>query len=198
MPERPDPSPSQRRDRLRGQRGVAVIEAFLFVTILGTALLWHAASNLSGYRLMRAEGSHGTAIETLRHFVERLRTDPDFKTLYARLAARIPGAPALGHPPSAYYADFVPPPSLGTVGVLVEVPRAAAAGAMPGDPLVLREDITAERFGLPYDLNGDGAVDTDSRNDDYHALPIVVQFNWSAPGDVPQSLKLFTYLRGAR
>ena len=188
----------QARQKTRGQRGIAIIEAFLFVSIFGVALLWHAASNLSGYRLMRAEASHGNALQTMRHFAERLRADSDWQTLYDRLVTHEATAPAQGHPPNVYYADFETPAELGTVGVVVEVPQAVAVGAVVGTPLILREDITAARFGLPYDLNGDGVVDADARDTDYRALPIILSFNWTAPGDAPQSLKLFTWLRGAR
>lgn len=176
-----------------------MIEAFLFVSILGLALLWHAASSLSGHRLISAEGSHGLALQTMRHFMERLRSDPDWETLYARLATHLDaGPPALGLAPSAYYPDFKPPAELGSVGVLVEVPRVAAVGADVTDPFVLREDTIAARFGLPFDLNGDGVVDDQPHDGDYRALPVIVIFNWAAPGDVPQTLKIATFLRGVQ
>lgn len=178
---------------------MALIEVFIFVALLGMALLWHAASSLGGYNLMRAEGSHGTALETTRHFIERLRTDPDWETLYQRLAdqADQPGS-ALGHPPEDYYEDFVPPASLGTVHVLVEVPRVAPLGGLPDDPFVLREDTEADRFGLPHDLNGDGSIDAAAHDHDYRALPVIVHFHWQAPGESPQVLRVPTWLRGAR
>jgi len=56
---------------------MALIETFIFVGLLGMALLWHAASSLGGYNLMRAEASHGGALQTVRHFMERLRTDAE-------------------------------------------------------------------------------------------------------------------------
>jgi hypothetical protein len=195
---RKPPSPPERPCRRR-ERGIALIEAFLVVTILGMALLWHAATSLGSHRLIRAEGSQGVALETSRHFLERLRADPAWETLYARLAAHLEdGPPAIGLPPSAYYADFESPAALGTLGVLVEVPRAAAVGAAVADPLVLREDAIADRFGLPFDLSGDGVVDDQPHDGDYKALPVIVTFNWTAPGDSPQTLKVSTILRGVQ
>jgi hypothetical protein len=176
-----------------------MIEAFLFVSILGLALLWHAASSLSGHRLIRAEGSHGLALQTTRHFIERLRSDYQWKTLYGRLVTHLESEPpALGLPPSAYYDDFETPPALGTVSILVEVPRAAASGASEEDPLVLREDAVAARFGLPFDLNGDGLLDSHPHDGDYRILPVIVTFHWAAAGDLPQTLKVATILRGIR
>lgn len=174
-----------------------MIETFLVVSLMGFALLWHAASTVSGQQLLRAEGTHGVALQTTRAFIERLRTDASWDTLYDRLALELEGPlPATGHPVTIYFGDFVTPPELGTVGVLVEVPRAAAVGAVPGDPLVLREDMNASRFGLPFDVNGDGVIDDQPHDDDYKALPVIVRFFWAAPGDAPQVLTVHTYLRG--
>lgn len=188
-----------RRDRRARERGIAMIETFLFVAIIGMALLWHAASSLGGYNLMRAEASHSRALETLRHFIDRLRTDPEWETLYPRLAA-LADAPlsGTGHPATVYYDDFDVPLVLGDVRVLVEVPRVAPLAPDPEAALVLREDMLAERFGLPHDLNGDGSIDAAPRDDDYRALPVIVHFHWRAPGESPQVLRVATYLRGAR
>ena len=191
--------PSTGPRKKRGQRGLALIETFVFVGLMGMALLWHAASSLSGYNLMRAESSHGAALQTVRHFMERLRTDPDWETLYGRLSAQADVAgPPEGYLPQVYYSDFQPPNALGQVRIQVEVPRAAPVGSLPTDPLVLREDITAVRFGLPHDLNGDGTVDSLDHENDYRGLPVIVHFNWTAPGESPQSLRVSTYLRGLR
>ena len=166
---------------------------------MGMALLWHAASSLGGYNLMRAQAGHGGALQTMRHFMERLRTDPDWETLYDRLSTQAEvAAPPEGYLPQVYYSDFDPPNALGQVRILVEVPRAAAVGSLPTDPLVLREDISAVRFGLPHDLNGDGVIDSLGHGNDYRGLPIIVHFNWTAPGESPQSLRISTYLRGLR
>ena len=194
----PTPPAAPRRPR-RSERGMALIEVFLVVAILGMALLSHAASSVGGFNLMRSEASHSQALETTRHFIERLRTDPDWETLYARLAA-LGDAPlsGTGHPPGVFYDGFDVPLTLGEVRILVEVPRVAAVGAAPEDPLVLREDVDAERFGLPHDLNGDGAIDSAPHDRDYRALPVIVHFHWSAPGEAPQVLRVATYLRGAR
>ena len=179
------------------QHGIALIEIFLAVVFMGMALLWHAASTVSGQQLMRAEASHGTALATVRAFLERLRADEEWATLYERLAALQEGPVApMGHDPSLYYDDFEAPSTLGTAGVLVEVPRAAPAGGGPTDPLVLREDINAARFGLPYDLSGDGIVDDQAHDGDYRSLPIVVRFVWAAPGEPVQALTISTWLRG--
>ena len=61
-----------------------------------------------------------------------------------------------------------------------------------------REDSSDLDYGLPADLNGDGATDVDPRDDDYEALPVVVYFVWEGRGDATREMRLFTWLKGAR
>lgn len=100
-------------------------------------------------------------------------------------------------PPQVYYADFAAPSGLRTFHVTVDVP-AAPLNADPGGPPVLREDISLDRFGLPSDLNGDGAIDDTSHNDDYQAIPIVVHVRWSYGNRAFEELRLSSWLWGYR
>jgi hypothetical protein len=178
---------------------MALVEVFLAVVFTGLALLWHAASTVSGQQLMRSEASHSVALATVRTFLERLRADEDWETLYQRLSDLQDGpVPPMGHALSVYYEDFNAPAALGSIGVLVEVPRAALEGSDPQDPLVLREDILAARFELPYDLSGDGVIDGVAHESDYRSLPIIVRFAWAAKGETIQALAVSTWLRGER
>lgn len=96
-------------------------------------------------------------------------------------------------PVTDYYPDLGVPASLGTVTFLVQVPS-AVIGGVPA----LRENIVAPRYGLPRDLNGDGVIDSNSRNQDYTALPVVVRLRWVRPGEQPHEVVLGTWLRGER
>jgi len=53
--------------------------------------------------------------------------------------------------------------------------------ATAGAPSVLREDLADDAFGLPKDLNGDGAIDADDHSTDYVVLPIRVRVEWAGP-----------------
>ena len=181
------------------QRGLAMVEVFIVATLIGLALMFHAASTVSGQQLLRAEESHSTALQVARHFLERMRTDPDWDTLYTRLADQMDLAPSsTGQPLTSYYDDFEVPEKLLEATVFVEVPRAASAGGGATDPLVLREDILATRFALPYDVNGDGVIDDKPHDADYVILPVILSFHWASPSGAPQTLRLSTYLRGPR
>ena len=63
----------------------------------------------------------------------------------------------------------------------------------PGTGL-LRENARMPVFGLPCDLNGDGAIDAADRSDDYRALPVRLRLEWRA-GDRLRSYDLTLLLR---
>lgn len=46
---------------------------------------------------------------------------------------------------------------------------------------VLREDLVDARFGMPRDLNLDGAIDAANHANDYVLLPVRVQVEWRSP-----------------
>lgn len=55
----------------------------------------------------------------------------------------------------------------------------------------LREDYVDEMLGMPRDLNGDGAIDSQNHIDDAIILPIGVRLDWSgAIGD--RTLEMYT------
>jgi hypothetical protein len=185
---------------------MALIEILIAGTVLVIASLGLAASVSSGHRLAVSLDERGLATETLQRLVERLRADPDWDGLYARLVARTresDGDTALARldvdtslptfPLSAYYSDLVSPSSLGAVTALVQVPVTAVGGVG-----ALRESATAPRYGLPHDLNGDGTVDAASRALDYRSIPVVVRIRWQRAGQAAQEVLVGTWLRGDR
>jgi hypothetical protein len=187
-------------------RGFALVEGMIGASILVVAILSFVASALGGHNLGRQVAERGVAVETLGRFVECMRADADWAGLYARLrplSSESAGDATLGrlgvdtslttYPASTYYVDFVAPSSLGTVTFLVQVPAKTVAGVA-----ALREDLVAPRYGLPYDLNGDGLVDGSSRNADYRSLPIVARIRWQHAGAATQEVILPTWLRGDR
>jgi prepilin-type N-terminal cleavage/methylation domain-containing protein len=193
--------------RRAGTRGLSLVEVLVAAAVVSIALLSHAASTLAGHRLTQSEESRSVALQFVREFLERIRADEDWAGLYARLVAQDaivePGStggagvvvtdlPSL-RAPTDYYSDCEVPASLGPVQVLVQVPF-----VLSGTTRVLREDQTAPAFGLPYDLSGDGVVDSLAHGADYLALPIVVTLRWTGPGEVPQTLRVSTWLRGER
>jgi hypothetical protein len=176
------------------------------LAVVVVVVLGHAASVAHSHTVAMAAQERGVAVHTAQRLVERLRADTDFAGLYARLAARTaesagdtllvrlgPDRALTMHAASVYYGDFVPPASLGTVRLLVQVP----VGSVGGAP-ALREDLVAPRYGLPADLNGDGLVNGTSRDADYLALPVVVRVRWQRAGQDLEEVVLPAWLRGER
>jgi hypothetical protein len=196
-----------RLGRRSPEAGFTLVDTLIGAAVLVIAILAHASSVISSHRLNTTAEDHALAMETTTRFVERLRADPDWKGLYTRLRTRSwenPGDTGLARlsvdtslptfAPTSYYADFTAPRSLGTVTVLVQVPATLLPTGVKG----LREDAVAPRYGLPGDLNGDGAIDSDARDADYRALPVVVRVRWRRAGQAAQEVVLATWLRGER
>jgi Tfp pilus assembly protein PilV len=190
----------------RHDRGISLVEVLIATVILAVAIFGHAASVLAAHRLNKTTEDSGIAALTLGRFVERLRADPDWPGLYARLRAistESTGDTTLSklgadssltcYPATTYYSDFTVPAALGTTRFLVQVPSTTVSGVP-----ALRESASAPRYGLPYDMNGDGAVDANSRNTDYVKLPVVVRIRWSRANGEAREIVLATWLRGER
>ncbi|MHC5010508.1 MAG: type IV pilus modification PilV family protein [Planctomycetota bacterium] len=186
----------------RHEGGFTYLEAICSVVVLAIALLGHAASTVTEHRLAEAGQVRSEALHASRQFVERLRADEDFTGLLSRILALQLTTGAGGKAtlddgrtafdPTAYYPDFVVPDAVDSMAVRVEVPLHV------GDVVSLREDQNLPYFGLPGDLNGDGAVDDQPRDDDYRALPVAFTFRWVPPGQAPAELRFSTWLRGRR
>lgn len=183
-----------------------LFEVLLATTILVTGLLAFIASIGSAQKLGRTVEENAVALATCEKLMERLRADTSWGTIYSRLRIRSVESTAdtgltwlktdrtlMTQLPSAYFSGFTVPASLGTVTVLVQVPRNIING-VPG----LRENMIAPRYGLPSDLNGDGVIDDKLRDTDYLALPIVIRVRWVRKGRPAQEVVMATWLRGER
>ena len=190
----------------RAAAGFSLVEALIGSTILVISILGFAASTLGSHEQCGRIEERGIALQALGRFVERIRADPDWAGLYARLRplscesaddatrSRLGIDTSLATQTAAtYYPDFDVPASLGTVTFLVQVPVETLAGVA-----ALREDEVAPRYGLPHDLNGDGVIDGNARDADYRALPIVVRLRWQRVGMPTSEVILATWLRGDR
>jgi Tfp pilus assembly protein PilV len=196
----------RRRRPASGSQGIALIEVLASMVVVAVGLLAYASSVLQSHKCSADAEERGVAVLTLERFIERLRADTDWAGLYARLRplsnesagdttlkslARDPSLTT--YAPSTYYADFDVPASIGTVTVLVQVPSTTVSGVAG-----LRENANAPRYGLPIDLNGDGAVDGNTHNADCAVLPVVVRLRWQHKGRVADEVVVATCLRGDR
>ncbi len=178
--------------------------------VLAIALLGHLASTGTEQRLSEQQRVRSSVLQTSRQFMERLRSDEDWAGLYSRLrsiqvATALDGKTGtalqsgkLAWAPDDYFDGIVLPSFLDDLRVRVEVPMTPTTVAAGGTAMRLREDANLTRFGLPKDLNGDGLIDADPRDNDYVALPVEVTFRWVLRGRGPRELRVSTWLRGDR
>lgn len=191
---------------VRKQAGFGLLEAIIGLTILAVALAAYVSTSLTHQRLADTMAVRSEVHQLARHFMERLRGDPEWDTLYAHLRtlqtqAEVSGTPGtrlddgrLAYPLTTYYPEIAIPENLRSLVVLVDVPHATS----PIDDVILQEDVVDAKYGLPVDLNGDGHMDADARDADYVALPVVVTFHWTPRGEATRELRLSTALRGVR
>lgn len=196
------------RRRSPRQAGFGLVEVLFSAAILVIAVMANASGVSSAHTGTKALNERSKALEVLSRFIERIRGDDDWAGLYARLrvlsreSTRDTGFTWLSvdpllrtYPATTYYSDFETPTDLGTITFLIQVPASRAA---IGSPLTLRESQVAPRYGLPADLNGDGVVDSSSREGDYRALPVVVRMRWARRSGSVEELIMPTWLRGER
>lgn len=199
------PSATKRR-RIAGSPGIALIETLVSMVVVAVGLLAYASSVLQNHKVSTDSEERGVAVLTLERFVERLRADSDWAGLYAKLrplsseSAADTTLKSLARDPSlttyaasSYYADFDVPASLGTVTFLVQVPSTTVSGVAG-----LRETTNAPRYGLPMDLNGDGAIDGNTHDTDCLVLPVVVRMRWQRKGRAADEVVVAATLRGDR
>lgn len=195
------------RRRSCSQAGFGLVEILFSAAILLIAVMGNASSVGTAHSTFRAVAERGRAVEVLARFLERMRGDDDWAGLYARLRTKSQESAGdtarreLGidpnlvmYAPTVYYPDFTLPSDLGTIQFLVQVPGLAVGPGLP----TLRESQNAPRYGLPADLNGDGAITSDSRESDYRALPVVIRMRWTRANGAAEELVLPTWLRGER
>jgi hypothetical protein len=192
-----DPRPSARGGRRRTESGLGLVEVLMAVTIGGLGLMAHASGILRGHHATRAEESRTLALQTARTFLESMRDDAEWATLYARLGALL-DTNGGWQPLSAHYAALEAPGRLGTCSVRVEIPRSAAVDPLVSPGLVLREDVADTAFGLPFDLDGSGTVTSATLDAKYLVLPVRVRLRWQAAGEPGQEIRISTWLTGER
>lgn len=189
--------------------GFGLLEALIVSALFALALLFFVQSTLSSMRCGREQARRTAVLQLTREFVERLKADEDWATLYARLraleneaivattdfAVLSGGRKAL--PLEYYYADLQVPPDLSDAAVLVEIPSSPAAGQSEGT-FILREDVASAVWGLPGDLNGDGEIDSSARDADYVALPVRITFRWQSWDRGVQEVVRLLWLGGYR
>ncbi|MDJ0520567.1 MAG: hypothetical protein QNJ90_00685 [Planctomycetota bacterium] len=188
----------------RHDSGFGFVEVMVGGAILAVAMLAYGSSMMSHRGLASEQTERSEAMISAQQFMERLRADDDWAGLYARCRLRlalsqtaIGSVPKLADgrrawEPTVYFPGFQ---SRGEIHVLIDVPMTADKDS---GSFILREDVTAPRFLLPMDLDGDGAIDGSAKDDAYRWLPVVVHFVYRAADGSSRELRLTSILRGNR
>jgi type II secretory pathway pseudopilin PulG len=192
------------------QGGFSLLEVVIAGSLLAVALLGHTASLFSEQKLSSSQRARSSALLASDQFMERVRSDDDWPGLYDRLRTLALAAAKEGgdvhfedgrqaYPPTKYYDDFVLPPGITGLRVLVDVPAVPETGTEDDPPqLVLREDAALAEYSLPADLNGDGLIDDAAHDGDYRVLPMVLIMRWETHGSPAEELRVSTWLWGQR
>ncbi len=180
---------SDRHTPRADRAGLTMLELMVTMVVLLFAV-GGTLGSLSSFVVLGDSARETTvATQAAKDMLEQLRTET-FGEVFARYndsAADDPGGVSPG-------ADFA---------VLGLDPRRDDADGLCGEilfpvddaaPTVLREDLDANEFGLPRDLDGDQVTDANDRSGDYQLLPVVVRIRWrGASGN--RQLQLATVLR---
>jgi prepilin-type N-terminal cleavage/methylation domain-containing protein len=208
------PVPPTRPRGRRGPAGFTLIEIVIVLGILVIGILGHVSTVAIAQRQARDTEEHGLAVATLERFIERIRADTDWAGLWGRL--RVLSQESVGdttlrnlgadprlpvYDATSWYSGFIVPTTLQDTSptnesycrFLIQVPVDSTGGVF-----ALRENLEAPRYGLPWDLNGDGVIDGGDRSGDYRQLPIVVRMRWKKAGQDATEIVVPTWLRGIR
>jgi len=175
-----------------GRRGAGNIDrggfAMIELVVAGSVLMIGALAFVQIFAMARDVGRSNretaVAAEAARGVLEQLEAFEQHAALFALHNASADDDPTGFMPLQGFTQAGFDVPGL-------EAPSGDADGLVgevvfPVDPGTgeLREDLDLPEFGMPRDLNGDLAIDGDSRANDYVLLPILVRMRWESSGHV--------------
>ena len=176
------------------QAGFSTVEILIAISVLAIGLMAQASLALSHSNQTRLNREYRAALEGARARIEVLK-EHDFQTVFAAFDASTrndpPDAPGPGFAVVGLSPVLRDPDGLvGKVCFPVGLPPSNWAHQDP----VLREDLDDDRFGLPRDLDGDGAIDSHPKDERYIHLPVVVEVRWRSAAGGNQIVRLTTWL----
>jgi type II secretory pathway pseudopilin PulG len=183
-----------RRRRRDAEGGFGLIEVVAAFAVLAIGLLSHAFLTTAGHLHQRHVDESRLALQAARSQIEEIWSG-NFATLFVAYDESTDNDPPFDPAPGPHFDVFGLSPSPadpdGRVG-RVRFPVASVGGEW-----VLREDLDMPQLGLPFDLDGDGAIDSGAKDDTYVHLPVLIEIRWSgAAGE--QVLRVPTWITSIR
>ncbi len=174
--------------------GSLLVEALIALVVLVTAVLAFSRTAMASMQQQRSIAERALATTSAQEVLENLMDLP-VEEVFARYNANLGDNPVSGIAPgpgfSAGHLQAAEDDPDGLPGQIL-----FPVGVTPAGELELREDLEALRFGLPFDLNGDGQITAASVAEDYRLLPVVVRVRWRSVSSV-QEVELRTWLGSA-
>ena len=152
-----------------------MVELMIGITLLVIGIGGMTAAVVSGNKLEATNEETMRAYEAARQVMEDLRA-ADFSTVFASYNTD-PGDDPPGAPGAAFAVPGLNLQLNDPDGMCGRVELPESPGAL-GPAVQLREDLADPSFGMPRDLDGDGAIDAADHADDYAILPVRVLVEW--------------------
>jgi len=161
------------------EEGFGLLEVLVASAVLAIGLLAHAALTTVGHAHQRHVEESRLALQAARAKVEEMWSH-DFKTLFVAYDEVTtndpPDEPAPGPHFDVHGLSRTPRDPDGRVGRVI-----FPVEPIDADP-VLREDVEMPEVGLPFDLDGDGVIDSAAKDTTYVHLPVVIEIRWRGAG----------------
>jgi prepilin-type N-terminal cleavage/methylation domain-containing protein len=149
------------------QAGFSLIEAMVVAAILAIGALSLSAVQVQSMSLTRSSRETSAARQAARLAFERIHEVP---VAYAFASFNDDKSDDPGGVGTAPGASFTIDTDAGPMNCRIDFPTVSGT---------VREDVVLPRFGMPRDLNGDGAIDSRDHAKDYLVLPVRVRITWS-------------------
>lgn len=176
------------RCRWGSRAGSTIVESAIALAVVVLALVGFSRAVISSVVTAEQQAEASLALEAARAVIETLQA-ATFEDVYALYNANQDDDPA-GAPGPSFAVEGLRPLDDDADGLVGEIlfPTAGTGGG-----LELREDVDDASLGMPRDLDGDGAIDSNDHSTDYALLPVLVRVRWRSSSG-PARMELRTLL----
>lgn len=172
----------------RRDRGMSLVEIMIALVVVAVAMLALASLITSSSRVAEESQYRTFAYNAARRVVEEMR-GVAFSEIYMRYNASTSDNPPGTCPGNTFVVDDLPngPAGSTTQGTLFFPEN--TAGTLTETP---SDALLAKDFGMPKDLNRNGAID--GAVGAYYLLPVKVVVEWLMPGGKTSKVEVVTFI----
>ena len=167
-----------------------MIEIVFAMSILTVGFLAQSSLTVTQHKQHRLNLEHRVALKAIRDQVTLLR-GVAFESVFASFDKNPSNDPTFAPGPHFDVDELEPDPADvdGRVGRVIFPTLKPTSTAAP----VLREDYADASMGMPADLDGDGLIDAQAKDENYIHLPVVIELRWRGVLG-PQTSRIATWL----